>query len=196
MTHTQVSRRLADNGVESLSMALVAVARRRDRLAFARLFLHFGPRIKGYMKQFGMPDGRAEELAQETMLTVWQKACKFDPGKAAAATWIFTIARNLRIDQLRRGRHPEVSEDVLLQIPDERPLADRAVARAAEDRQLRVAMTALSPEQAEVIQLSFFGDLGHSAIARRLGLPLGTVKSRLRRAMMKIRSELDDEDWS
>jgi RNA polymerase sigma-70 factor, ECF subfamily len=178
----------------SLSKALVAVARRRDREAFARLFLHFGPRIKTYMMQLGMPDSRAEDLAQETMLVVWRKAELFDPSKAAAATWIFTVARNLRIDQARRERHPEVSDDVLLELPDEQLLADSVVARAAEDERLRIAMAVLSPEQAEVIRLSFFADLAHSAIAQRLSVPLGTVKSRLRLAMLKIRNELNDED--
>jgi RNA polymerase sigma-70 factor, ECF subfamily len=185
-----------ETSADTLSTALLAVARRRDREAFARLFLHFGPRIKTYMMQLGMPDSRAEDLAQETMLAVWRKAELFDPGKAAAATWIFTIARNLRIDQARRERHPEVPDAVLEEMPDEQPLPDSAVARAAEDRRVRAAMAVLSPEQAEVIHLSFFADLAHSAIAQRLSLPLGTVKSRLRLAMLKIRNELKDEDES
>ena len=125
---------------------------------------------------------------------VWRKAELFDPGKAGAATWIFRIARNLRIDQVRSERHPELPDDALLEIADEQPLPDIAVARAAEDERVRVAMLELSPEQAEVVHLSFFADLAHSAIAQRLRLPLGTVKSRLRLAMTKIRNELADED--
>lgn len=177
-------------------MALVAVGRTRDRAAFARLFSHFAPRIKSYMMQRGVPDGRAEDLAQETMLTVWRKAGLFDPAKAAAATWIFTIARNLRIDQVRRERHPEVSDEALAGMADDTPLADSAVASAAEGKRLHEAIAALSPEQAEVIRLSFFDDLAHSAIAQRLRLPLGTVKSRLRLAMVKIRNVLNEESES
>ncbi len=186
----------AATGRDELSTALVAVARRRDREAFARLFLHFGPRIKTYMMQLGMPDSRAEDVAQETMLAVWRKAELFDPRKSAAATWIFTIARNLRIDQARRERHPEVPDDVLLEMADEQPLADTIVARVDDGERIRAAVDALSPEQAEVIRLSFFADLAHSAIARRLSLPLGTVKSRLRLAMMKIRDALKTEAGS
>jgi RNA polymerase sigma-70 factor (ECF subfamily) len=196
MTNPLGFDRQTGDGANSLSTALVAVAQRRDRQAFARLFVHFGPRIKTYMMQLGTPYSRAEDLAQETMIMVWRKAALFDPSKAGAATWIFTVARNLRIDQARRERHPEVSDDVLLEMPDERPLADSAVARAAEDERIRIAMAALPPDQAEVIRLSFFADLAHSAIAQRLNLPLGTVKSRLRLAMLKIRNELKDEDRS
>lgn len=183
----------AAGGRDDLSAALVAVARRRDKEAFVRLFLHFAPRIKTYMMQLGMPDSRAEDVAQDTMLAVWRKAELFDPQKSAAATWIFTIARNLRIDQARRERHPEVPDDVLLEMADEQPLADAVVAHADDGERIRAAVDALSPEQAEVIRLSFFADLAHSAIARRLSLPLGTVKSRLRLAMMKVRDALKPE---
>jgi RNA polymerase sigma-70 factor (ECF subfamily) len=182
-----------DLASSALSLALLAVARDRDRDAFARLFRHFAPRIKTYMMRLGMPDGRAEDLAQETMLTVWRKASLFDPTKAAAATWIFTIARNLRIDQMRRERHPEVPDDALVGMADERPLADSAAALVADGRRLHEAIEALAPEQAEVIRLSYFDDLAHSAIASRLRLPLGTVKSRLRLAMTRIRQALKDE---
>jgi RNA polymerase sigma-70 factor, ECF subfamily len=181
---------------DDLSAALVAVAQGRDKEAFGRLFLHFGPRIKTYMMQLGMSDARAEDLAQETMLAVWRKAALFDPAKAAAATWIFTIARNLRIDQARRERHPEVPDDVLLEMADEQPLPDSAVSHADDGELIRTAMETLPPEQAEVLRLSFFADLAHSAIARRLSLPLGTVKSRLRLAMMKIRDALKSEAGS
>jgi RNA polymerase sigma-70 factor, ECF subfamily len=183
-------------GGDDLSADLVAVARRRDKEAFVRLFLHFAPRVKTYMMQLGMPDSRAEDVAQETMLAVWRKAELFDPQKSGAATWIFTIARNLRIDQARRERHPEVPDDVLLEMADEQPSADTVVARADDGERIRAAVDALSPEQAEVIRLSFFADLAHSAIARRLSLPLGTVKSRLRLAMTKIRDALKKEAGS
>lgn len=160
---------------------LIAVAIRQDRAAFVRLFEHFASRLKGYMLKLGMPPQRAEDLAQETMMTIWRKAALFDPAKAEVATWVFTIARNLRIDALRRERHPEVSDDALL---DGNQRAIR----------LRRVLKTLTPEQAEVVRLSFFADLAHPAIAERLDLPLGTVKSRLRLAMGKIRKALGDDE--
>ena len=176
-----------------LSDDLVAVAS-GDRAAFARLFGHFAPRVKAYMLKLGLPAQRAEDLAQDTMLSVWRKASLYDPAKAEAATWVFTIARNLRIDALRRERHPEVSDDELLEHEDDRPGADELLDGDRRARRLRSALAALTPEQAEVVQLSFFADLAHPAIAERLDVPLGTVKSRLRLAMLKIRKALGDDD--
>lgn len=185
--------RIREVPAADLSAALVAVAERGDRAAFARLFGHFAPRVKAYMLRLGAPPQRAEDLAQDTMMAVWRKAGLFDPAKAEAATWVFTIARNLRIDALRRERHPEVSDEALLEREDERPLADALLDGDQRARRLRRALTALTPEQAEVVRLSFFADLAHPAIARRLNLPLGTVKSRLRLAMGRIRKALGDE---
>jgi len=176
------------------SSDIVAIADQGDREAFARLFRHFAPRVKAYMVRQGMAAARAEELAQETLLTVWNKAALFDPSRADAATWIFTIARNLRIDALRRERHPEVSDDVLDQHADDRPSADDQAAAQQQSRRLRQALSELSTDQAEVVRLSFFADLAHPAIAEKLNLPLGTVKSRLRLAMTKIRRALGEMD--
>ncbi len=182
-----------DDGADPMSCALVAVAQRGDREAFARLFAHFAPRVKSYMLKLGAPPQRAEDLAQDTMLAVWRKAALFDPAKAEAATWVFTIARNLRIDGLRRERHPEVSDDALAEHEDDRPRADALMDGAQRATRLRGALRDLTPEQAQVVHLSFFADLAHPAIAERLNLPLGTVKSRLRLAMGKIRKALGDE---
>lgn len=184
----------AEPPADPWTAALVAVGRTRDRDAFAGLFAHFAPRVKAYMVRLGVPAAKAEDLAQETMLAVWRKAALFDPAKAEAATWVFTIARNLRIDALRRERHPEVSDEELADREDESPRADALVASGQRARRLRAALKDLTPEQAEVVTLSFFADLAHAAIAERLGLPLGTVKSRLRLAMGKIRRALGDDE--
>ncbi|PWC39018.1 sigma-70 family RNA polymerase sigma factor [Azospirillum sp. TSO35-2] len=177
-----------------LAADLVAVAAAGDRAAFARLFAHFAPRVKAYMLKLGMPAQKAEDLAQDTLLTVWRKASLYDPARAEPASWVFTIARNLRIDALRRERHPEVSDDELLEHEDERPRADDLLDGDRRARRLRGALATLTPEQAEVVRLSFFADLAHPAIAERLDVPLGTVKSRLRLAMAKIRKALGDDD--
>jgi RNA polymerase sigma-70 factor (ECF subfamily) len=167
-----------------------AIAQRRDRAAFGVLFGYFGPRVKAWMLRAGCPPPAAEELAQETMLAVWQKAGQFDPARAGASTWIFTIARNLRIDASRRERHP--SELMLDPMPDEPVQADRVLAMTQQEVRIRAALTLLPPEQAEVIRKAFFEDKVHADIEKELGIPLGTVKSRLRLAMTRLRSMLGD----
>jgi len=175
-----------------LNVLLLAVGRARDRAAFATLFEYFAPRLKSYLMRLGAGSGVAEDLAQEAMLTVWRKADQFDPGKAAATTWTFTIARNLRIDALRREKRPEIDTDDPALVPDDAPQADDKMARAQEDARLREALTSLPREQVEVVEMSFFADKPHSAIAAELGLPLGTVKSRLRLAMARLRTALGE----
>jgi RNA polymerase sigma-70 factor (ECF subfamily) len=166
--------------------ALIArVAQARDRIAFAALFGHFGPRIKAYLIRHGAGANMAEEVTQEAMLSLWRKAHLFDPAKASAATWVFTIARNLRIDQIRRERRPQIDPDDPLSEP--LAAADDTLAWAQQEPRLRAALAMLPPDQARVIELSFFSDCPHSEIAERLSIPLGTVKSRLRLAMARLR---------
>lgn len=179
----------------SLAALIHAIARRQDRDAFAALFAHFAPRVKSYLLRLGAGAGQAEELAQETLLTVWRKAPMFDPDRAGAATWIFTIARNLRIDARRRERDPQAVADALATDPDHQadspPTADAALAAAEQEARLGVALATLPPEQADVIRLSFFQDKPHAQIERELGIPLGTVKSRLRLAMQRLRAAME-----
>ena len=169
---------------------ILAIAGRGDREAFTQLFNHFAPRVKGYLMRLGASAVAAEELAQETLLMVWRKAAQFDPSRAGASTWIFTIARNLRIDALRRDRPAPPTEDPA----DEQvePLADALVLAVERDGRVRKALQTLSREQAQIVELSFFSEEPHSAIAERLKLPLGTVKSRLRLAMARLRTLLED----
>lgn len=170
---------------------ITAIAARADREAFARLFDHFAPRVKSYLLRLGAGPDLAEDLAQETLLSVWRKAGSYDPAKAAASTWIFTIARNLRIDRIRRERHPDQLDDPAYQ--SEAPeLPDASTLIAERHTRVAAALAALPSEQAEVIRLSFFSDKPHSEIAGDLGLPLGTVKSRVRLAMARLRALLDE----
>jgi len=173
-----------------LNDLIVLIAQNRDRRAFELLFAHFAPRIKGYLIRLGTSGGAAEDLAQETMLAVWRKAALFDPTRASASTWIFTVARNLRIDLIRRERRPDFDPNDPAFVPGDEPGADAMLMREDEDEDLRAALAKLSPEQAEIVRMSFFADKPHSAIAAELGLPLGTVKSRLRLAMARIRTAL------
>ncbi len=179
---------------EEMNGLLKRVASHADRQAFGELFAFFAPRVKGYLMRVGVSAEQAEDLAQETMLKVWRKAALFDPGKASASTWIFTIARNQRIDALRRSAKPELSPDEPALTPDEEPQADAVVERRERDERIRLAYKTLPANQHDVVRLHFIEDEPHSVIAERLGLPLGTVKSRLRLAFNKIRKELGDLD--
>ena len=177
---------------QSHDQLIVQIAARQDKEAFRVLFTHFAPRLKTYLSNLGMTGERAEDLAQEAMVAVWQKAHLYRPEKAAASTWIFQIARNKFIDQMRRQKYPEVQvEDHLNELVAEdetdAPVAlDRMSSRVAD------AMGALSEVQREVVELSFFEELSHSQIAERLDLPLGTVKSRIRIAFEVLRKVLGD----
>ena len=185
----------------ALSGCVLAVARRSDHAAFAVLFSHFAPRLKTYFLRSGMADAAAEELAQETMVLVWRKADRFDPAKAAASTWIFAIGRNLRADALRRGWHaaPAVPAtgraDEGREAPehDPAPTAEALVASAQREGRLRQALRGLPPEQAEVLRLSYFDGRSHAQIGQALGIPLGTVKGRLRQALARLRAALGGE---
>jgi len=179
--------RVVGQDAANFNLLLIAVGATRDRAAFESLFRHFAPRVKAYLLRLGAGSAAAEDLAQEAMLSVWRKASLFDARKASAATWIFTIARNLRIDALRRERRPEFDPNDPAFVPEPDAHADAGLIRGDDEARLREAIGKLSPEQAKVVELSFFADKPHSLIAKELGLPLGTVKSRLRLAMSRIR---------
>jgi RNA polymerase sigma-70 factor (ECF subfamily) len=170
---------------------IVAVARQRDRERFRELFDHFAPRLKSFFLRLGVAPGVAEELAQETLLAVWNKAGQYDPSRAPAATWIFAIARNLRIDMSRRERDPGGFAEVFAGSAEPQP-SEQLLTAEAEAR-VRTAIASLSDEQATVIRLSFFDDRAHGDIARLLGIPLGTVKSRIRLAMNRLRALVEGE---
>jgi RNA polymerase sigma-70 factor (ECF subfamily) len=182
------SRAAAEASPEAM---IEAIARDRDRAAFAALFRHLGPRIKAYLTRQGCDGPTAEELVQETMVTVWRRADSFDPALSSAATWVYTIARNKRIDRLRRERRPELDPDDPTFVPEEAGAEAAAIGRQGSER-LRRAVAALPREQEELVRLAFFEDNPHSAIAARLGLPLGTVKSRLRLALARLRRAVEE----
>jgi RNA polymerase sigma factor (sigma-70 family) len=172
---------------------LVAIGRERDRGAFARLFGHFAPRVRAYLLRLGADRATADELLQEVMLMVWRRADTFDPAQASAGTWIFAIARNKRIDGIRRERRPQIDPDDPALVPEAETPADRIVEADQDGRRLRVAIATLPPEQAELLRMAFYEDKAHSEIAEASGLPLGTVKSRIRLALGRLRRELKDD---
>jgi RNA polymerase sigma-70 factor (ECF subfamily) len=174
------------------SVWIAAIAARGDRQCFSLLFARFAPRVKSYLLKRGCRPDQAEELAQETLLAVWRKAAYYDPSRASASTWIFTIARNLRIDAIRRERHPEDLADEPELMPLAPSAADEVLSAGERDARIQGAMARLPDEQAEVVRQAFFQDKAHGQISEELGLPLGTVKSRLRLAMARLRAQLED----
>lgn len=176
----------------SMEELMLAVRSRRDVDAFEVIFKHFAPRVKAYMAKLSADTQTAEELMQETMIAVWNKADQFDVAKGALSTWIFTIARNQRIDAVRRARRPEFDPTDPAFVPDEEQPADLRIAERQSASQLRAAMADLPKEQSTLLELAYFEESTHSAIAKKLNLPLGTVKSRLRLAFNKLRAALDN----
>lgn len=166
----------------------------RDKQAFARLFDHFAPRLKGMLIRGGLQAGLAEEVVQDTMLSVWHKAHLFDPHRAQVSGWVYQIARNRQIDVLRKERRPvpeelkgdDVQEDDALQI----------IALEQQTSRLRAALAQLSPEQRVLVEQAYLGDLTHSELQGLTGLPLGTIKSRIRLGLKRLRRELQNEQTS
>jgi RNA polymerase sigma factor (sigma-70 family) len=169
---------------------IVAIGARQDRSAFAALFAHFAPRVKAYLVRTGSDSSGADELTQEVMLLVWRKAERYDPAQANAATWIFTIARNKRIDKFRRERHLDFNPDDPTLAPEPERLPDHRIETAQQAEKLSRAIATLPEEQGSLLKLAFYDGKSHSIIANEVGLPLGTVKSRLRLALARLRSHL------
>ena len=173
-----------------MSALIVAVAEDQDRSAFADLFRHFAPRLKAYFRRFGEDETRVDEVLQETFATIWSKARLFDPDRAAASTWIYTIARNQRIDAFRRERRPEFDPQDPSLVPEPEPAPDTRLTEQERHRHVKAALADLSDEQNQILHMAFFEDVSHDVIARRLGLPIGTVKSRIRLAYGHLRKRL------
>jgi len=176
-----------------MAALIVAVGARRDVEAFEVLYRHFAPRVRAYVTRLGADGQAAEELMQEAMIAVWNKAERFDPSKGAVSTWIFTIARNLRIDAFRRDKRPEFDPNDPAFVPDDVAPADEIFEAQEVSSRLHQAMAVLPEEQMALLKLAYFEDTSHSAIASSLNVPLGTVKSRLRLAFGKLRAALGSE---
>lgn len=164
---------------------VIRIRDQRDQAAFAELFQHFAPRVKAFLMKSGADATLAEECAQEVMATLWHKAHMFDPSRASVATWIFTIARNRKIDVLRKQRRPEPED--LTWGPEAEPDQEAVLTLQQESERLRSALAGLPEAQRKLVERAYFGDLSHSEIAAETGLPLGTIKSRIRLALERLR---------
>jgi len=180
---------LAADGEQTDWAALVLRVRdHQDKAAFAALFRHFAPRVKAFLMKSGAGAALAEECAQDVMATLWQKSHLFDPARASVATWVYTIARNRRIDALRKARRPEPEE--LDWGPEPEPDQAEVFETQQETKRLGAALAQLPDKQRALIERAFYGDLSHSEIAAETGLPLGTIKSRIRLALERLRQQM------
>ncbi|AHM03198.1 RNA polymerase sigma-70 factor, ECF subfamily [Roseibacterium elongatum DSM 19469] len=164
---------------------ITAIAKDEDKVAFADVFRHFAPRVKGFLIKSGADDSLAEECMQDVMATLWQKAHMYDPARASVATWIFTIARNRKIDLIRKYARPEPED--LPWGPEAEPDQADVMALQQDSARLADAIRQLPEKQRRLIERAYFGDLTHSEIAAETGLPLGTIKSRIRLALERLR---------
>ena len=183
-----VSQKSADASQNTVWM--IAVRDNRDRQAFAALFDFFAPRLKGFIMRTGTSAHQAEEIVQDVMLTVWRKAAMFDPHRAPVSAWVYQIARNRQIDILRRENRP-VPEELKLDVETE-PDASQILAVEQEASHLKTALSRLKPDQREIIEKAYLGELTHQEISSQTGLPLGTIKSRIRLGLERLRHELKD----
>jgi RNA polymerase sigma-70 factor (ECF subfamily) len=183
-----------ESSIDNMDDLLIAVAKSRNRDAYRALFEHFAPRVKSFLLGKGGSPEVAEEAVQEAMLNVWRRAATFNPTKASASTWIFTIARNARIDLLRKTIRPTIDPNDPALVPDPPMAAFEAVSAGQDAERIRKEIMALPAEQQEVLRLAFFEDLAHAEVAKRLDIPLGTVKSRIRLAIGRIRSQIGEHE--
>ena len=177
---------------QAMAGLIEQIARRQDRSAFIQLYKHFAPRVKSFLIGKGLNSATADDVLQEVMLAIWQKSHLYNPAKAAASTWIFTIARNKYVDRLRREqRHQCESDEPDLRAGDAMESTDEVLQQEKKNA-VHEALQRLRPEQQEVVVLSFIKGLAHSEIAQHLSLPLGTVKSRIRISLQHLRNDLGD----
>ena len=173
---------------------LVRVGRDRDKSAFAELFDYFAPRVKSFLLRFGTDMSMAEEIAQEAMIMVWRRAETYDSRQSAASTWIFTIARNKRIDRLRRENRPLPDMTDPAVMPESIETGEIQVARMQQEKKIRHALKNLPEEQAKMIFSAYYEEKSHREIAEESGVALGTVKSRIRLALNRLRAQIDEDE--
>jgi RNA polymerase sigma-70 factor (ECF subfamily) len=182
------------DGLDRLDALMLAVARDFDKAALEALFIHFGPLIKSWLMRSGSSPSAADDLVQDTFVAVWHKAHQFDPSRARVAAWLFTITRNLRVDRLRRpGESWSTLDDASVSdMPSPDRAAEDVLSARQRERRVRWALSQLTSDQRNLLQLNFYEDKSHADIATQLSLPLGTVKTRLRRAASLLRDLLED----
>lgn len=168
-----------------------AVALQRDRASFIRIYDHFAPRLRRYLRNLGVAEHLADELVQDALLTLWRKATQFDPARASLGTWLFRIGRNLYIDHVRREPHWIPVQEGLDRLDlAESDRRDSQPESFTDQDILNQAIDRLPPVQAKLVRMSYLEAKSHSEISSELDMPLGTVKSSLRRAFAKLQDSM------
>ena len=182
------------NNLSEWDRLLLRVGSDRDRSAFEKLYEHFAPRLKSFLLRIGSDVSSAEEICQESMIMVWRRAETFNPDSAGASTWIFTIARNKRIDKLRKDNRPlpDLNDPSFFQMPVDK--SDDILERVEEEQKIKNALKNLPLEQAKLILSAYYEEKSHRKIADETNLPLGTVKSRIRLAINRLRTQLEESE--
>ena len=177
---------------DHIQRALLDVALHQDKTAFEILFKYFSPKIRAFGLQRFRQVAQALELVQETMLLVWRKASLFNVDKGKASTWIYTIMRNHCFDMLRKKqtqKEDQVSDDLWPMIEDEQIVEEDHLL----SRNLLAEINSLPKPQREVVEALYIKELSQPEVASLLKIPLGTVKSRLRLALSKLKMTLENE---
>lgn len=187
----QVATQKTDKTYSEQTLWMLAIRDDRDKRAFGLLFDHFAPRLKGFVIRGGARAGQAEDIVQDVMLTVWRKAHLFDPERAQVSSWIYQVARNRQIDIIRKEGRP-LPEALKAEAEEVEPDAGQVLELEQETSVLRAALARLNPDQREMIEKAYLGELTHADIAEDTGLPLGTIKSRIRLGLQRLRHELKD----
>ncbi len=175
------------NNDEDLTLCVELIGKNQDKLAFNSIFRYFAPRLKSFLIKAGSTDSQAEEVIQEVMIAVWTKSSTYDSSKSSVSTWIYTIARNKRIDKIRKEKRHYLSEsDEGLEIPVD-STQEKEIFSTQVSNSLKKYMSNLPEEQSKLLKLSYFYNKTHADISTELKIPLGTVKSRIRLALTKMR---------
>ena len=186
--HERIQVTSAESALSRPTLWMLAVRDERDKAAFEKLFDHFAPRLKSFIMRTGMPSAQAEDVVQEVMLTVWRKAAQYDPHRAQVSAWIYQIARNRQIDILRKENRPVPEE--LTEVREQEPDVDHIMTLEQEAKELKQALNQLKGDQREMVEKAYLGELSHSEISQQTGLPLGTIKSRIRLGLERLRHEM------
>jgi RNA polymerase sigma-70 factor (ECF subfamily) len=171
--------------------AILNIAESQDIGSFKKIFEYFSPRLKSFLMKSGAEENIAEEIIQETMTIIWTKADYYDPKVASPSTWIYTIARNKKIDILRKSRKAILEDIETAVLPAIEPKTEENIEHDQKFDMIAQHLDALPKDQLDLLKMNFFEEKSHGEISELTGIPLGTVKSRIRLALEKIRGKLD-----
>jgi RNA polymerase sigma-70 factor (ECF subfamily) len=170
---------------------LLARAADGDQQSFREFYDRTSAKLFGIILRILVERGEAEDVLQEVYVTVWRKAAEFDAARASPVTWLATIARNRAIDRLRaRGSRPAAPIEDAVDVPDESPIADALIDSDRDAQRLRAALATLEPQHAAAIRSCYFEGTTYEALAQRENVPVGTLKSWVRRGLLRMKAEL------